>query len=675
MPHVWNNILVVTKDELIPFWWSSYNSLKVQIHRYKDKSYGIKKVCTGGNGRQVLIQFDTLPAEIQTALGDPTKCDHILQKFYSVDPGAVQFYSNYKFEAGGYLDMDMQEQYIINASVLKSLIELKAAREVERKNKGASVKGIMETLIFDAHSFNPILQATEKVQHNLPTSRRFKETFNAFLNEGYETLISKKFKNNNAKKITDYTEKILNDLFGTQSHKPTATEVSRQYDSFLSGYLEVINGETGEVYSSKGLKNLSSSSIKKFLTTWKSKTGTHAKRSGDRQVFKQKFEPYHSLIQPEFAGSIISIDDRNPPFEYEPSKRVWFYNAVDLGSGAITCWVYGKTKEGIIVDFYRQLLRNYHEWGLNLPYEIECESALNSSYKNTFLKNGAMFQSARIEANNARGKRCERVWGELRYGLEKKREGWLARPFAKSESNQIGAKKKVRLPYETIVNNGLEDIQTYNNMSHNKETSKSKWEYFLENQNPDLPETNYKAILPHLGFKTPTSCHAGIIRLQSGEWFLGQEGEVSTGEDLVRLMSIVEGHDIDIFWIDDNEGKVFKALIYIDNEFICEAVEKPKYHRATAERTPQCAINQDILTRYVSTIQHFIKNQKNELEEVIIIDNTPLTVNSKFKMPGLKQYESTETDEVEVLPNYDEEEDDVYEYAPVRSTSWKDKFN
>ena len=65
---------------------------------------------------------------------------------------------------------------------------------------------------------------------------------------------------------------------------------------------------------------------------------------------------------------------------------MWFYLGVDLGSEAIVTWVYGTSKEGIILDFYRQMVRNYAMWGLPLPAEIECESNLNADYRDGFLE-------------------------------------------------------------------------------------------------------------------------------------------------------------------------------------------------------------------------------------------------------------------------------------------------
>ena len=122
------------------------------------------------------------------------------------------------------------------------------------------------------------------------------------------------------------------------------------------------------------------------MAKWENKAATHKLRSGNRQVYMGNFKPAHQLERPAFAGSLISIDDRNPPFKDLTGKRVWFYNGIDLASECFTVFVYGKTKEGIIIEFYRQMLRNYTEWGLNIPYELEAESSLNSSFTNTFLQ-------------------------------------------------------------------------------------------------------------------------------------------------------------------------------------------------------------------------------------------------------------------------------------------------
>lgn len=658
MPHEWNNMIVVTKDELVPDWYGTWSNLKVTLHRYANKPYGLKRVQFGGNGRQLLIAFDSLPEHIQNGLGDPRKVSHILERFYKVDSEAVSFFATYQFDDGTYLDVKYQERYIINASVLKAVIALRSARIDARKAMGGNLIGLNASLCSDAASFQKTLKVKHNVTHTLPENeRRFKDALKAFEKEGYGSLISRKHKNQNTRKVTDITLDLLRSMFAGMYTKPTATQVYRDYGAFLSGHLEVINNETGEVYDPVGFKKLSTQTVTNYMAQWSVRIGTHAARSGNRQQYMQDYKPYHSLDKPKFAGSIISIDDRQPPFKMLDGKRVWFYNAYDIASECFTCWVYGKSKEGIIRDFYQQLIRNYAEWGFHLPAELECESSLNSSFKDTFLKEGSMFQHVRIEANNARGKYIERVFGTLRYQYEKNEIGWLARPNSLKESNQVGPKEVKELPYDQIVEIALRNIEDWNNQPHTIHKDKSRWEVFCEMQNPYLKETNYQSILPHIGYHTATSVHVGILKLQRKEFLLGRNGQICTGESLIKLMQVVEGRDVDVYWLDDNDGNVLKAVVFIGNLFICEAIAKPTYNRAKIEQTPADELKRELMSKYVATIEAYGRRQKHSIERITIIDNTP-ALKKTFVMRGLKQSDSikerVEPEILEDIPFHEE---------------------
>ena len=42
MPHEWNNILVVTKDELIPEFFPSWEALRKKLARDEKKAFGLQ---------------------------------------------------------------------------------------------------------------------------------------------------------------------------------------------------------------------------------------------------------------------------------------------------------------------------------------------------------------------------------------------------------------------------------------------------------------------------------------------------------------------------------------------------------------------------------------------------------------------------------------------------------
>lgn len=628
MPIILGNIVAVTKDELLDLNLYTEASLSKNIQRYKNQPYGIKRVMIGGNGRQLLVNFDTLPGDYQEAIGDPRKKDHIMERFYRTDSDAVRYFTTFKFDDGTYLKAEHQEKYIINASVLRSAIDLRGSRLSEWKSKGkTSRSGLNQTVWADVMSFNDVLLRKNRVEHNLPGSlTRFNKTLKEFEIRtngqfNYESLISKKHRNDNSRKVYEHTLKLLNDLYADRHVKPNATIVHRDYEAFINGYVEVVNNRTGELYDPKEYKPLSVETVNKYLSDWTSAIATHGIRSGNRQDYMGKYVPYHSFAPTEFAGSIISVDDRQPPFKTLDGKRVWFYNGIDLGSEAFTCWVYGETKEGIILEFYRQMVRNYHEWGVNLPAELEAELSLNGSFQETFLREGAMFQYVHIEANRARVKRIERYFGNLRYQYEKERNGWLPRPTALREANQAGVdiSKIPAVPYEDIIDGCLADIEKWNNQPHSIHTDKTRWEVFMENQNPDLKPTNYLSILPYIGYTRPSSVKLGMVSFDNDQFLLGEDGKVALGENLVRLMQRIEGRNITVCWLDDNEGNVLKAYAYENGQLICELIQKPRYKRARIERGESDAKANETMSSYVATVNAYAKRVKAGIDGATVI--------------------------------------------------------
>jgi hypothetical protein len=346
---------------------------------------------------------------------------------------------------------------------------------------------------------------------------------------------------------------------------------------------------------------------------------------------------------------------------------------VDLASGCLIAWVYGKSKEGIILEFYRQLVRNCVEWGVSIPDGLECESNLNSSFKNTFLKEGYMFQNVRIEPNNPRGKAIERYNGAFRYELEKQREGWIARPKAKSESNQLGTEKVPILSYERIIDECLIDIETWNNMPSKQDSTVTRWEYFLQNQHPDLKPINWAGFMPFLGYKEKSSCNVGYIRLQGRKRAIAENGEILTGAGLIEKLKQIEGKELDIYWLDDNEGKVLKALVYYQQRFVCEIMQMPTYNKAVIEQTDADLEAKKIQNSYVMTVENFGKHKAKELAPINIIDNTPKVLNNNFKIRNRKRYTPVETEETEIL----EEETEEPTYNPAARSAirgWRSNF-
>lgn len=699
MPVIVDDILVVTKDEILnakdrngmPF-FNCWNTLRSTIARYADKPYGMKRLNRGGGkGKQMLVKFETLPSEMQEAIGDPRKGHHPMLKHFRIDEEAVTYYNVFRTQNGG-LDDSRKQRYITEASLLNAAVAfMEERRQMWQRMHKSSMRGLEASVCVDILSFRSVLRNQFNREYTLPENEvRLREKLRKYAGlEGearYQFLISGQTGNTNASVKTLSQIQILESMFISQKHKPTPTEVADQYNAFLDGYIEVISKETGEMYDPKDFGKLSLRTITSYLSSWHSKIATHNQRAGNRQQFIANYLPYGSMYQPDYAGSIISVDDRNPPFWYAKGKRMWFYCAYDVGAHCFTAWVYGKTKEGIIVDFYRSIVRNYTAWGIPLPAEIECESSLNSTFRDNMLADGAMFQYVRMEANKARGKYIERVWGKMRYEVEKKREGWLARPTALRESNQFGedGDKHPIIPYDELAYQCLQDIQNWNNSLHpnqEKYPGMTRWEVFTENQNPNLrKETNWAMILPYIGYKTETSCKAGTIKLQRKEFFLGLHGELSTGDELIELLECVEGKELDVYWLDDMNGEVLKALVYLrgGTRMMCEAIVKPKYHRAKIEQTSEDRKNMSLVMAYINTISGFSGQRKNEIERVMVIDKRKKSDSTKFVIPGLGtdiyNVDPLEPEEIEELPDPNNEAAACVEYEEVEVLDDSNEF-
>lgn len=685
MPYFWkdSNKIAVEVSEIVPAFWSSQRTLSNEISRNKDNAFGVKALQNGGGkNRRLIIDFDTLPAQVQQELGDPRKLEHALLYFYRTEAVAVDFYTTFCRPDGAFLNPEEQQRYITNASVLIGLLKLRAQHQAQRIKMGLSLKGLNTFLTAESNGFNEYLAKKELPVHNLPTHpTRFKQAL-----DGFETPLQHNGKEwpynfmhiikdiegkrkENPRVVTDRTLELINGMFANIEHKPTAKEIHDSYAGFLSGYVQVYDETTGEIFDPKEFRELSQSTISRVLAEWENRAATYKARSGDRQKYMGQFKPWHQLDRPKYAGSIISVDDRNPPFKDLDGNRIWFYNCLDVASGCITAFVYGKTKEGIILEFYREIVRNYTQWGVNLPDGLEAESSLNSAYSKTFLQEGYLFQNVRIEANNARGKRVERDNGILRYNKEKKRPGWLARPHAKAEANQPGAAPVPRIPYQTIVENAIEDIYDLNNSKH-MDGSRTRWEYFIEMQNPELKPTNWVAILPHLGYHQKSSCNTGYIKLQGRARAIAQDGKICLGANLINVMKVIEGKEVDVYWLDDKEGKVLKALAFYEGRYICEVQEMPRYNRAVIERTDACEAARELQSSYVASVEGFIRSQEKSLRKINVYEPPkPAPVNG-FYVPGINNKRFiADVEDAEVIETSD------YGRIPAAAPrSWQDAF-
>ena len=155
-----------------------------------------------GKGNYALVEIATMPLRFQERIklkyGDMK--EDILKNWFGshfrIDAKAREYYTKFRFGNGDALPPEHIQEYTVNASVIESVLAVMEDTVLMRKAmKGGPVNwGEMAGAI----SYYQV-----EFGHTLPTSaNRFKRRVSEFRTKGYESLISRKFMNQNRRKVT-----------------------------------------------------------------------------------------------------------------------------------------------------------------------------------------------------------------------------------------------------------------------------------------------------------------------------------------------------------------------------------------------------------------------------------------------------------------------------------------
>lgn len=248
-----NDILCVRARYLISGISADNESLQLIGERGLQKRIekgNIKRVRKPGPNSPMLVNFETLPSSwkkiLIRAFGEPEKKvrKSIFEKHYERDLSAYEYFINYRLEDGKVLPHEIVDEYTLNASVLNCVKLVHTKRLEMRISLRGSTRGTWQTVSSNCNRFKSIKP------HTLPeSSTALQRKLNEYKKEGYQSIIHGNWSNKSALKVDDNVIGILNSLFASQKTKPTATDVFRQYEGFLGGYVEVISNETGKIKS------------------------------------------------------------------------------------------------------------------------------------------------------------------------------------------------------------------------------------------------------------------------------------------------------------------------------------------------------------------------------------------------------------------------------------------
>lgn len=197
MPKVINNITCVSYSELVGSGIVSLNVYNNNVRRGK-----FKRVVTGGNGREALIEYKSLPFEIRKTVdemcGKINLCKELFRQSIETNYKAREFFAHYVLADGRFLPFDIQEKYSRNAEVLDVLIKITNNSKAFIKALGGNNKNLW------ANICSTCSDLSFELGHDLPKNeRRLRLKVKEYQECGFECLISGKFLNKNGAKVRD----------------------------------------------------------------------------------------------------------------------------------------------------------------------------------------------------------------------------------------------------------------------------------------------------------------------------------------------------------------------------------------------------------------------------------------------------------------------------------------
>lgn len=576
-----------------------------------------------GLGGYVLVEIATMPLRFQERIklkyGD-MKEDVIrnwLGSHYHIDAKAREFYTRFRFDNGDALPPEHIQEYTVNASVIEAV--MRAMEDATFMRKAMKAGPVNWGELAGAISY---YQA--EFGHTLPvSSNRFKKRVNDFKANGYESLISRKFMNQNRRKVTYDIERLLLSI-DAQPEQPFNTTVWEQYNLFVQGELELYDPETGEVLNPADFTDkdgnplvLSPATVANYLNNPKNKA-LRGKLHMSQWDFNNAYRPYHLRSIGEYSLSKVSLDDRDLPRPMKDGNRVKAYYAYDVVSGAVVGYAYNRYKTTeLFLDCMRNMFQTLDRNGMYIPAELEVEHHLVSDFADGLMQAGTVFPLIRwCNPGNSHEKRAEHKNREKKYGVEKRTQVGIGRWYAKLEANRPKEEKvydeknntyKVKTySYEELVADDIRAIETFNAQPHPNQKrypGMSRWDVLCAHQNPNLAPWDKAVLYRFIGQHTETT-----IRQNTYCTVMYNQYGLPSPEIIEKLEP--RNYKVDAYYLPDADGTINEVYIYQNGRYIATCKPVARYNENTAEQTEYDKAAYTEQSKYVAQFDKMMKDGK-----------------------------------------------------------------
>lgn len=576
-----------------------------------------------GLGGYVLVEIATMPLRFQERIklkyGD-MKEDVIrnwLGSHYHIDAKAREFYTRFRFDNGDTLPPEHIQEYTVNASVIEAVMRVMEDATFMRKAMKAGPVNWGELA-------GAISYYQAEFGHTLPvSSNRFKKRVNDFKANGYESLISRKFMNQNRRKVTYDIERLLLSI-DAQPEQPFNTTVWEQYNLFVQGELELYDPETGEVLNPADFTDkdgnplvLSPATVANYLNNPKNKA-LRGKLHMSQWDFNNAYRPYHLRSIGEYSLSKVSLDDRDLPRPMKDGNRVKAYYAYDVVSGAVVGYAYNRYKTTeLFLDCMRNMFQTLDRNGMYIPAELEVEHHLVSDFADGLMQADTVFPLIRwCNPGNSREKRAEHKNREKKYGVEKRTQVGIGRWYAKLEANRPKEEKvydeknntyKVKTySYEELVADDIRAIETFNAQPHPNQKrypGMSRWDVLCAHQNPNLAPWDKAVLYRFIGQHTETT-----IRQNTYCTVMYNQYGLPSPEIIEKLEP--RNYKVDAYYLPDADGTINEVYIYQNGRYIATCKPVARYNENTAEQTEYDKAAYTEQSKYVAQFDKMMKDGK-----------------------------------------------------------------
>lgn len=554
----------------------------------------------GAAGSYALVAVESLPERYRDQVstmypeGGEVRLLGWLRSNYEQDQAAVAYFTS-KGQCGVELSAEKVKEYVTNASVLNECIRLYANTKAIQKTMGGK---------WDWSMMGSAIEGLREVfGHTLPTSTlRFRKKVAEYQKNGYCCLISGKYGNQSARRMSVKEEKVVLGI-AILPNKPWNTTVREMYEQFVCGELDVYDPQTGELlnpddYAKKGGDPWvpSESTINNYLNKPKNRVLIELATTS-WTTFMHQQAPHMHRHAPEFSFSKVSFDDRDLPRKLKDTKqRPKAYYAYDVASQCVVGAAYNRSKTvDIVVDCFRDMFRLIEREGWNCPAQVEVENHLMSQWKDSFLKAGVLFPFVRFCApENCQEKYAEPMNGAKKRSVEHKNHLGIGRFYAKGRHYRTEAKKvfdaqndnyedQAYYTWEQLIEEDKADVWEWNHALHpnqKKYPGMTRWDVLTRNMNPTLQPVDKAVLAKYIGEHVETSIRRNsYCRVQYEDWWL------SDPSVLERLHP--NDWKVDAYWLPDNEGNYKEVYIYQDGQYVDTLTKVGEYNTADAEQTEE----------------------------------------------------------------------------------------